>query len=440
MTDVHMLESTADSAIEANAAPVGIDLPAMGRTARAAGRKLARLGTDQKNAAMLAIAAGLEAHAPEILSANEQDLATARDRGIGDASLDRLSLQGKRLAGVIDDVRQVATLPDPVGEVIEARTLPNGLRLSRRRTALGVLGVIYEARPNVTVDVATLAIKSGNAVILRGGSETLHTNRALIAVIHDALRQTDVSPDSVQFIASTDRRYIGELLKLYQYVDLIIPRGGQALHQFCRENSTIPVITGGMGICHIYVEPSADPAAALRIIHNAKTQRPSTCNSLSTLLVHEQIAASFIPQVIAHLGASGVTFRADPAALAISHNDPRVTAADDAAWDTEWLALILGIRVVDSLETALDHIETHSTAHSEAILTQDMASAARFVDAVDSAAVYVNASTRFTDGGQFGLGAEIAVSTQKLQARGPMGLRELTSYKWIIEGDGQTRP
>jgi glutamate-5-semialdehyde dehydrogenase len=417
-----------------------IDLLTMGKTARAAGRKLARLGTSHKNDALLAIADCLASNAAAILAANEQDLAAARTKGIGEALIDRLSLQGNRLAGIIADVRQVAALPDPVGEVIEANTLPNGLRLSRRRTALGVLGVIYEARPNVTVDVATLAIKSGNAVILRGGSETIHSNRVLVDTIHAALSAAGVSPDSVQFIDSTDRKYIGELLKLHEYVDLIIPRGGQSLHQFCRENSTIPVITGGMGVCHIFVEPSADQAAALRIIHNAKTQRPSACNSLSTLLVHEQIAATFIPQVIEYLGASGVTFRADPTTLAISNGDPRVTAADDEAWNTEWLALILGIRVVDGIETAMQHIETHSTAHSDAILTQDMTNAARFVDEVDSAAVYVNASTRFTDGGQFGLGAEIAVSTQKLQARGPMGLRELTSYKWVVEGDGQIRP
>ncbi len=416
-----------------------IDLLAMGKTARAAGRKLARLGTTHKNAALLAIADCLDSNAAAILAANELDLAAARTKGIGEALIDRLSLQGKRLAGIIADVRQVAALPDPIGEVIETNTLPNGLRLSRRRTALGVLGVIYEARPNVTVDVATLAIKSGNGVILRGGSETIHSNRMLVDTIHAALSATGVSPDSVQFIDSTDRTYIGELLKLHEYVDLIIPRGGQSLHQYCRENSTIPVITGGMGVNHIYVEPSADQSVAVRIIHNSKTQRPSACNSLSTLLVHEQIAADFIPQVIEQLGASGVTFRADPTALAFSKGDPRVTAADEAAWNTEWLALILGIRVVDGLETAMAHIETHGTAHSDAILTQDMTNATRFLNEVDSAAVYVNASLRFTDGGQFGLGAEIAVSTQKLQARGPMGLRELTSYKWVIEGDGQIR-
>ena len=416
-----------------------IDLLAMGKTARAAGRKLARLGTTHKNAALFAIADCLDSNAAAILAANELDLAAARTKGIGEALIDRLSLQGKRLAGIIADVRQVAALPDPIGEVIETNTLPNGLRLSRRRTALGVLGVIYEARPNVTVDVAALAIKSGNGVILRGGSETIHSNRMLVDTIHAALSAAGVSPDSVQFIDSTDRTYIGDLLKLHEYVDLIIPRGGQSLHQYCRENSTIPVITGGMGVNHIYVEPSADQSAAVRIIHNSKTQRPSACNSLSTLLVHEQIAADFIPQVIEQLGASGVTFRADPAALALSKGDSRVTAADEAAWNTEWLALILGIRVVDGLETAMAHFEMHGTAHSDAILTQDMTNATRFLNEVDSAAVYVNASLRFTDGGQFGLGAEIAVSTQKLQARGPMGLRELTSYKWVIEGDGQIR-
>ncbi|MHB8626537.1 MAG: glutamate-5-semialdehyde dehydrogenase [Aggregatilineales bacterium] len=416
-----------------------IDLIALGQTARTAARKLAKASTAQKTAALLAIADCLESSADGIRAANDADLTAARAKGIGEALIDRLSLQGTRLGGIIADVRSVAELPDPVGEVIESYTRPNGLRVSRRRTPLGVLGVIYEARPNVTVDVATLAVKSGNAVILRGGSETLNSNKALTEAIRSALASAGLPADAVQLIDSTDRKYVGELLKLYEYVDMIIPRGGQELHKFCRENSTIPVITGGIGVNHLYVDQTADQDAALRVIHNAKTQRPTVCNALGTLLVHEPIAVEFIPRVIEHLGASGVTFRADPQALAISHGDSRVIPAGPNDWDIEWLALILGIRVVDGMDMAIEHIQQHSTAHSDGILTRDMDQAARFVDEVDSAAVFVNASTRFNDGGQLGLGAEIAVSTQKLQARGPMGLRELTTYKWVIEGDGHVR-
>ena len=414
-----------------------IDLMQMGKMARAAARQLARATSAQKHDALRAIADCLESDAARILAANAADLDDAHARNIGDALLDRLSLNG-RLASIASDVRDVIALPDPIGEVIESNTLPNGLRVSRRRTPIGVLGVIYEARPNVTVDVAALAIKTSNAVILRGGSETLRSNTALVEVIRAALLTAGLPADAVQFIADTDRRYIGELLKLNDYVDLIIPRGGQALHQFCRENSTIPVITGGMGICHLYVDQSADQDAALKIIENAKTQRPSVCNALDTILVHEAIAAEFLPRVIERLGASGVSFRADPAAMALL-SDPRVTAAGEDDFDTEWMRLILSIRVVDGVEMAIEHIAAHSTAHSDGILTRDRDQADHFVDEVDSAAVYVNASTRFTDGGQLGLGAEIAVSTQKVHARGPMGLRELTSYKWVIQGDGQIR-
>ncbi len=420
-----------------------INLNDMGQRARAAGRKLARATTDQKNAALYAIADTLEANSEAILAANQQDLADGRANGLTDALLDRLSLQGKRLAGVANDVRQVAKLPDPVGEVIESSVLPNGLKISKRRTPLGVLGVIYEARPNVTVDVATLAFKTGNAAIMRGGSETLRSNMELVRVIRKALEGCELPADAIQLIESTDRRYVGELLKLHQYVDMIIPRGGEGLHRFCRENSTIPVITGGIGICHLYVDTSADQTAAIEVIHNAKTQRPSVCNALDTILVHESIAAGFIPHVVERLGASGVTFRLDPKAWAVvgqPASDSRLQPAGPNDWDTEWLSLILGIKIVSGLDEAMDHIQAHSTAHSDGILTHDEANATRFVDEIDSAAVYVNASTRFTDGGQFGLGAEVAVSTQKMHARGPMGLRELTTYKWIVYGDYHVRP
>ncbi len=416
-----------------------IDMLEMGKTARRAARQLARASTAQKNAALLAIAACLESEADSILAANDLDLADARARDIGEALLDRLSLYS-RLAGIAADVRSVVALPDPVGETIDQETLPNGLRVSRRRTPIGVLGVIYEARPNVTVDVAALCVKTSNAVILRGGSETLRSNRALVKVIREALHAAGLPPDAVQFIDDPDRRYVGELLRLNEYVDMIIPRGGASLHQFCRENSTIPVITGGLGICHLYVDASADLDAALNVIFNAKTQRPSVCNALDTILVQESIASDFLPRVLDHLGKHGVSFRADPAAFGLIGADARVTAAGPDDFDTEWMNLTLGIRVVDGVETAIEHIQTHSTGHSDGILTRDRVQAAHFVDEIDSAAVYVNASTRFTDGGQLGLSAEIAVSTQKLHARGPMGLRELTSYKWIVEGDGHVRP
>ncbi|MBO9310320.1 MAG: glutamate-5-semialdehyde dehydrogenase [Chloroflexi bacterium] len=418
-----------------------MDLTALGRAARAAARQLARLSTEQKNSALHAIADALSAQHDSIMRANAEDLNAAKASGMNPALLDRLSLEG-RLMSIANDVRSVAALPDPVGEVIEARTLPNGMHLERRRVPIGVLGVIYEARPNVTVDVSALALKAGNAVILRGGKETLNSNRALVNAIRGALEAHKLPAEAVQFIDSADRQYVAELLRLDRYVDMIIPRGGAALHEFCRQNSTIPVITGGIGICHLYVDASADQAASIEVIYNAKTQRPSVCNALDTLLVNSQIAADFLPRMAARLREGGVTFRADPRALRILNptgDAPDVLPAGENDWDTEWLSLILGVRVVDTLDEALEHIAQHGTAHSDGILTNDAANAERFVQEVDSAAVYVNASTRFTDGGQFGLGAEVAVSTQKLHGRGPMGLRELTTYKWIVRGNYHVR-
>ncbi len=419
-----------------------IDLNRMGQLAREASRKLGRATTEQKNGALYAIADALDANSERILAANLQDVEEGRANGLNAALLDRLSLQG-RLAAIAQDTQQVAKLPDPVGEVFEDSVLPNGLKVSKRRTPLGVLGIIYEARPNVTVDVAALAIKTGNAAILRGGSEMLRSSTILVSVIREALQDCGLPADAIQLIESTDRRYVGDLLKLHQYVDMIIPRGGQSLHQFCRDNSTIPVITGGIGICHLYVDQSADLDAAVEVIHNAKTQRPSVCNALDTILVHENVATGFLPRVIERLGASGVTFRLDPRAwnvLGEPSGDNRLAPAGPNDWDTEWLSLVLGAKVVSGLDEAIAHIQAHSTAHSDGILTREEDNAARFVDEVDSAAVYVNASTRFTDGGQLGLGAEIAISTQKLHARGPMGLRELTTYKWVIYGDNHVRP
>jgi len=346
------------------------------------------------------------------------------------------------MAGMIADVRNVASLPDPVGKEFDAHTLDNGLKVSRRRTPLGVLGVIYEARPNVTIDVAVLAIKSGNAAILRGGKEAMRSNLAMIKVLRETLESCGLPADIIQYIESTDRKYVGEMLRLHQYIDLIIPRGGNDLHTFCRENSTIPVITGGIGVCHLFVDESADLDAALPVIHNAKTQRPATCNAVETILVHQKVAAEFLPRLVEYLGKDGVTFRAEPKALAALNGagGDKVQAAGPEDFDMEWYALILSLKVVDGLDEAIEHIRKHSTQHSDGILTRDMDNANRFLDEVDSAAVYLNASTRFTDGSALGLGAEIAVSTQKLHARGPMGLEELTTYKWVIIGDGHVRP
>lgn len=418
---------------------MAVDMQHLGRQAKSAGMSLRRFDTEAKNAALYAIADAIDANSAAILDANAADMEDGRKAGLTTALLDRLNL-AKRLAGVTADVRGVASLDDPVGEEFDATTLPNGLKVRKRRVPIGVLGVIYEARPNVTVDVASLALKTGNAVILRGGSETLRSNIALVDTIQGALRSVGFPENAVQLIRDTDRRYVGELLKLSEYVDMIIPRGGNALHTFCRENSTIPVITGGIGICHLYVDQTADQDAAVKIVQNAKVQRPSVCNALDTLLVQESIAAEFIPKVVERLAQDKVQFRVDGQAQAVLSPAEYIQPAVDGDFDIEWLDLILGIRVVPDLAAAMTHIQEHGTAHSDGILTNDPASMEHFVNEIDSAAVYVNASTRFTDGSQLGLGAEIAISTQKLHARGPMALEALTTYKWIIIGEGHTRP
>lgn len=420
------------------------DLNAMGRAARAAARQLATLTTRRKDDALRVIADELEAQAGDILAQNALDIADARAAGQSEAIIDRLQLDEKRLAALAVDTRRVADLPDPVGEEIESRLLPNGMRLVRRRTPIGVIGTIYEARPNVTIDIAALCLKTGNAAILRGGRETLRTNLALVGVIQAALTRCGLPPAAVQAIADPDRALVTELLRLDQYVDMIIPRGGAALHRLCREQSRIPVITGGLGICHIYVDESADLERAVDIIENAKVQRPSVCNSLDTLLVHPATAARLLPAVSRRLARSGVELRADNSALgllqeAAAAGGACVVPAGPDDFDTEWLALILGVKLVGDLDEAIDHIQAHSTEHTDCILTGDLANATRFVNEVTSSAVFVNASTRFNDGGQFGLGAEVAVSTQKLHARGPMGLEALTTYKWIGYGEGQIR-
>ncbi|MBN1681585.1 MAG: glutamate-5-semialdehyde dehydrogenase [Anaerolineae bacterium] len=416
-----------------------MDMHVLGQQAKQASLVLRQMDTEAKNHALLAIADTIDANQAVILEANSIDMEDGRKAGLTPVFLDRLNL-AKRLQGVTADVRRVAELPDPVGQEYEKRTMPNGLQIRKRRVPIGVLGVIYESRPNVTVDVAALALKTGNAVILRGGSETLKSNMALVDTIRRALENAGFPADIVQLIRDTDRRYVSDLLRLSDYVDMIIPRGGSGLHTFCREHSTIPVITGGIGICHLYVDETADLDAAVEIVHNAKVQRPSVCNALDTLLVQESIADGFIPRVAERLAQDNVELRVDEQAAALLAGAANVQPVADGDWDMEWLALILGIRVVPDLATAIAHIQQHGTAHSDGILTTDPVSIERFLNEIDSAAVYVNASTRFTDGSQLGLGAEIAISTQKLHARGPMGLEELTTYKWIIIGEGHVRP
>ncbi len=417
-----------------------LDLVQMGQRAKAAAAELARKTTAEKNAALLAIADALDTETLSILEANQRDLELAAQNGVDPIWIrDRIDLE-TRMDGIIADVRKVAELPDPVGEVLLDSELENGLRLIKRRTPLGVLGTIYESRPNVTVDVSTLALKTSNAVILRGGSDVLHSNMRLTEVMQAVLAAHDFPQAAIQYISSTDRRYVTEMLRLYEHIDMIIPRGGNGLHTFCRENSSIPVITGGIGVCHIFVDESARLDKALPVLDNAKTQRPAVCNSMETLLAHRDIAADLLPRVVAQLGAAGVTFHAGERAYAIVGGDARVRPAAAEDFDTEWYNLTLNLKVVDDVDEAIAHIGRHGTQHSDSILTENSDHAERFLNEVDSAAVYWNASTRFTDGSAMGLGAEVAISTQKLHARGPMALEELTTYKWIVKGDYTSRP
>ncbi|EMA2443635.1 glutamate-5-semialdehyde dehydrogenase [Klebsiella pneumoniae] len=415
-------------------------LEQMGIAAKAASWQLALLSSREKNQVLEKIADYLEAQTDVILRANAEDLAEARANGLSEAMLDRLALTPARLSGIASDVRQVCNLADPVGQVIDGGLLDSGLRIERRRVPLGVIGVIYEARPNVTVDVASLCLKTGNAAILRGGKETWRTNAATVKVIQQALQECGLPAASVQAIESPDRALVGEMLKMDKYIDMLIPRGGAGLHKLCREQSTIPVITGGIGVCHIFVDETAEIAPALKIIVNAKTQRPSTCNTVETLLVHRNIADTFLPALSKQMAESGVTLHAAPSALPALQNGPaKVEPVKAEEYDDEYLSLDLNVKVVADMDEAIAHIREHGTQHSDAILTRTLRNANRFINEVDSSAVYVNASTRFTDGGQFGLGAEVAVSTQKLHARGPMGLEALTTYKWIGFGDDTIR-
>lgn len=410
----------------------------LAKQAKAASIELAAFGNTQKNLALHTIADALIERRAEILAANDKDIVYAREQGISDAIIDRLLLTENRLQAIAADVRHVAGLADPVGQVIDGGTLDSGLKIRRERVPLGVILTIYEARPNVTIDVAALCLKTGNAAILRGGKETKFTNAVLVDVVQNALQKAGLPKLAVQAVTDPDRARLNELLKLDRYIDMLIPRGGAGLHQFCKENSTIPVIVGGIGVCHLFVEKSAQQEKALEVIVNAKTQRPSTCNTLETLLVDRAIAAEFLPKVAQRMAEVGVTIHCDdmPANL---QNQAHIQPLDPEKLRQEWLSLDLSVVVVDGLDEAVAHIREYGSQHSESILTEDYRSAQQFVRQVDAAALYINASTRFTDGAQFGLGAEVAVSTQKLHARGPMGLEALTTYKWICEGDYLSR-
>ena len=404
--------------------------------AKSASVALAQASTDLKNRALVAISGALRAREADILAANAQDCSNASPR----VEIDRLRLTAERVAGMARDVEAVARLADPVGERFDKVTRPNGLAISKRRVPLGVVGVVYESRPNVTSDVAAICLKTGNAVVLRGGSEAIASNRAIAAAIHAGLTQVGLPDSAVQLIESTDRALVQRMLKLREYIDVIIPRGGEGLIKATIENATIPVIETGAGVCHTYVDRAADPDMALRIVYNAKVRRPTICNALDTVLVHRDIADSWLPKIAAEWSKARVEIRADEEArLTLASAGAASVPAVAEDFGKEFLSLVAAVKVVPSLDAALEHIRRHGSGHSEAIVTEDAEAASRFLNEVDAAAVFVNASTQFTDGGEFGLGAEVGISTQKLHARGPMGLRELTTYKYVVWGDGQIR-
>ncbi|MBK4346518.1 glutamate-5-semialdehyde dehydrogenase [Lacisediminihabitans changchengi] len=404
--------------------------------ARVASRTLATATTDLKNRALAAIADAVEANAGRIIPANDLDLANGRENGLSDGLQDRLRLDQTRLTALADAVRQIAALADPVGENVRGQSLPNGLKLSEVRVPFGVVGVIYEARPNVTIDIAALALKSGNAVVLRGGSAAQNTNRVLVELIQESLARVGLPGESVQTIDEFGRDGAHQLMQARGYVDVLIPRGSAELISTVVAESTVPVIETGAGVVHVFLDESANPQWAVDIVANAKLQRPSVCNALETLLVHEAAAERLLPSVLGELRSSGVTIHGDERTRALF---PDAVPATEEDWSTEYMSLDLSVRVVSGLDEALEHIRTYSTGHTESIVTNDLANTERFLAEVDSAVVMVNASTRFTDGGEFGFGAEVGISTQKLHARGPMGLSELTSTKWIVRGAGQVR-
>ncbi len=417
------------------------ELRQQGEQARAASRLLAKLPGNTKDDALFGIADALKSRQEDVLQANEKDQQAARRDGLTESSLDRLLLTPERLDGMADDVRRIAALPDPEAETFDSHTLPNGLRVGKRRVPLGVIGAIYESRPNVTIDISALCLKSGNAVIMRGGSEAKNSNGALASLVQESIANAGIPKNAVQFVKSTDRALVGEMLKMREFIDLIIPRGGAELVRRVAEEATMPAVTGGIGVCHTYVDRDADIEMAVNIAFNAKTSRPSVCNALDTLLVHSTIAPKYLPKVAAALSEGGVEIRCDKRALSMigAANGISAVPATQEDWGQEYLSLTASIRVVDSIDEALEHIESYGSGHTEAIVTESYPASNRFLDEVDSGVVVVNASTRFNDGAQLGLGAEVAISTNKLHARGPMGLNELTSYKWTVLGSGQVR-
>jgi len=418
-------------------ADLGQQIEELGQKARAAARVLALSSKDQKNATLMAMADALEASGDEILAANGRDLAAALGYGLNAAAVDRLKLDAARVRAMAEGVRQVAFLPDPCGEIIREWTRPNGITITKIRVPIGVVGIIYESRPNVTADAAVLCLKSGNACILRGGKEAIHSNTAIARALSAGAVKAGLPAEVIQLVPFTDREGVRLLAQMDRYLDVIVPRGGHALIEAVVEHARMPVIKHYHGVCHVYVDQAADLAMAEEIAVNAKCQRPGVCNAMETLLVHREVAEKFLPSVARALRDQGVELRGDRRTVEVL--GAGIKAATEEDWTTEYLDLILSIRVVDSLEAAIDHIEHYGSHHSDSIVTTDEAAARKFLDAVDSAAVFWNVSTRFSDGGEFGFGAEIGISTDKLHARGPMGLEELTTYKYLVTGDGQVR-
>lgn len=409
----------------------------LGKRAKEAAREAARLGTEEKNRGLVTVAEELVAQTEWLLSENAKDLKEAEARGMKKSLIDRLCLTKERIEGMAEGLRQIAALEDPVGEVLRMWNRPNGLRIGQKRVPLGVVGIIYESRPNVTADAFGLCFKTGNAVILRGGSDAIHSNLAIVHVIKEGLRKERLSQDLILLVENTSRETVQQMMKLHGYIDVLIPRGGAGLIASVVENSTVPVIETGTGNCHIYVDESADLNMAVEIIENAKTQRMGVCNACESLVIHQRVASEVVPMVVQCLKQHQVEIRGDERACRIT---TEIAEASEEDWGTEYLDAVISMKIVDSLEEAIDHINRYNTGHSESIITKDYANALKFQDEIDAAAVYVNASTRFTDGFEFGFGAEIGISTQKLHARGPMGLTALTTTKYIIFGNGQVRP
>lgn len=409
----------------------------LGKRAKEAAREAARLGTEEKNRGLVTVAEELVAQTEWLLSENAKDLKEAEARGMKKSLIDRLCLTKERIEGMAEGLRQFAALEDPVGEVLRMWNRPNGLRIGQKRVPLGVVGIIYESRPNVTADAFGLCFKTGNAVILRGGSDAIHSNLAIVHVIKEGLRKERLSQDLILLVENTSRETVQQMMKLHGYIDVLIPRGGAGLIASVVENSTVPVIETGTGNCHIYVDESADLNMAVEIIENAKTQRMGVCNACESLVIHQRVASEVVPMVVQCLKQHQVEIRGDERACRIT---TEIAEASEEDWGTEYLDAVISMKIVDSLEEAIDHINRYNTGHSESIITKDYANALKFQDEIDAAAVYVNASTRFTDGFEFGFGAEIGISTQKLHARGPMGLTALTTTKYIIFGNGQVRP